>query len=180
MFDFCRKRRVRDMFEIITVVILFVIAFFMWLMESLTEFWFVLLGLTAIAWLLSHFLAYVVRDEDLAIKVYDLFFAGRIVTVVLGVILIVYRVLASLIFWKQKRHLAEKTSTEVFPSSGVFYLFQSGQFGNSAIRQFGDGEENVQNSKNKRDGAFFSPSPNCTILYKVLSLWKLWCFSCFF
>lgn len=98
MFDFCRKRRVRDMFEIITVVILFVIAFFMWLMELLTEFWFVLLGLTAIAWLLSHFLAYVVRDEDLAIKVYDLFFAGRIVTVVLGVILIVYRVLASLIF----------------------------------------------------------------------------------
>lgn len=86
------------MFEIIVVIILFVIAFFMWAMDALTQFWFLLLGVTAIAWLLSHFLAYVVRDEDLAIKVYDLFFAGRIVTVVLGVILIVYRVLASLVF----------------------------------------------------------------------------------
>lgn len=86
------------MFEIIIVVCLFIIAFFMWAMDVLTQFWFLLLGVTAIAWLLSHFLAYVVRDEDLAIKVYDLFFAGRIVTVVLGVILIVYRVLASLVF----------------------------------------------------------------------------------
>ena len=97
MFDFCRKGDL-DMFEIIIVVCLFIIAFFMWAMDVLTQFWFLLLGVTAIAWLLSHFLAYVVRDEDLAIKVYDLFFAGRIVTVVLGVILIVYRVLASLVF----------------------------------------------------------------------------------